>query len=329
MSDTYVAEETRPVSYKISHLLTIAGVKGRVARKDNYDSALFSCPDDPDQTKFKIMLRFGSEKKDVLSAFLAPQKGTVYVIKATFQARDVTNFRFVTSSYEDKLLSATGMGFIEFYRFSHYKLKDDTLRIRCDFHYESKPMPGSAVTVAVRDPNLQSDLLKMLNDGIDADVNLVVRGKKIAAHKAILKVRSEYFRGLFESGMMESRKNEVEIKDVSPELFQRFLEFLYTGAPPKSPAEAAWNLLPLADRFGSLPLKRICEDSIASVLTPGNSLKALRLAHDHSCSTLKPKCLPLIQKDLNTLIGTPQWSQFKKDYPDLSVMVLESYVSAS
>ena len=29
---------------------------------------------------------------------------------------------------------------------------------------------------------------------IDADVNLVVGGKKIAAHKAILKVRSEDFR---------------------------------------------------------------------------------------------------------------------------------------
>ena len=121
----------------------------------------------------------------------------------------------------------------------------------------------------------------------------------------------------------------MEIKDVSPELFQRFLEFLYTGAPPKSLAEAAWNLLPLADRFGSLPLKSICEGSIASELTPGNSLKALRLAHFHSCPTLKPKCLLLIQKDLNTLVGTPQWSQFKEDYPDLSIMVLESFVRAS
>ena len=212
MSGTYFAEETYPVSYKISHLLTIAGVNGRAARMDKYDSALFSCPDDPEQTQFKIILKFGSVRRGALSAYLVPQKSAVYVKGLTFQVLDVTNFRIATRSFEDKLFTTAGAGFADSYRFASYNLKDDTLRFRLDFHYESKPKPGCAVTVAVRDPNLQTHFLKMLNDGIDTDVNLVVGGKKIPAHKAVLKVRSDYFRGLFESGMKESRENEVSQK---------------------------------------------------------------------------------------------------------------------
>ena len=59
------------------------------------------------------------------------------------------------------------------------------------------------------DPNLSRDLGKLFSDATDADVTIVVEGRRFMAHKALLKARSDYFRGVFDSNMEESRKNEV------------------------------------------------------------------------------------------------------------------------
>ena len=46
----------------------------------------------------------------------------------------------------------------------------------------------------------------------------------------ILAAGSPYFRSMFASGMEESRKREVELKQIDPLAFCQVIKFIYTGS---------------------------------------------------------------------------------------------------
>lgn len=61
------------------------------------------------------------------------------------------------------------------------------------------------------------------------DIVFVVRGEKIPAHKGILCARCEYYRMMFQGGMMESAMKEIKEDEIEPEVFKALLAYLYTG----------------------------------------------------------------------------------------------------
>eukprot|EP01132_Coremiostelium_polycephalum_P004267 gene4267-5339_t len=75
-----------------------------------------------------------------------------------------------------------------------------------------------------------------------SDIKFKVEGKIIHAHKCILITRNEHFlRPLLINGMNESRKDVIEINDISYNVFKAILTYLYTdeekeniGNPPTS-----------------------------------------------------------------------------------------------
>jgi len=78
---------------------------------------------------------------------------------------------------------------------------------------------------------------KLVEDGELADVVLVVEGQRFPAHRAVLAAQSEYFRGLFLSGMQEARRessgpHEVTLGRVSAAVFGVLLRNLYTAEVP-------------------------------------------------------------------------------------------------
>lgn len=325
MSDTVVTERSTSPSFKITHLLTVEGVKSRKAKKEEFTSAAFSCSEDQNQTKFNVMLRFGSDKENFLSVYLKPLKKDVFVKECTIKVLDV-NFNVKKSStFKDQLVEPLGRGFLDFLHLPLLSLPDDTFCLRSEIIFVGAPSSDGIRQFSGRDANFDADLRKFFNDEKNTDVVIIVGGKKFKAHKALLEARSRYFRALFDSGMEESQKNEVPIDDADPEIFRHYLEFLYTGLPPtNSLFKVAWDLLPLADRFGAATLKRKCEGAIISYVSPTTAIKALALAHAHCCSSLIQKCLPLIRKNLKSLTATAEWKEMKKN-ADLVSLVLESY----
>ena len=117
---------------------------------------------------------------------------------------------------------------------------------------------------------------------------------------------------------------QVLIVDADPEVFKHFLEYLYTGFPPKRLVLEAWELLPLADRFGATSLKDKCERAISTHVSPSNALKAVALAHTHCCATLMEKCLPVVRENLKSLKETVEWKELRKN-ADLMALVCESF----
>jgi len=324
MSVAIISERSHSPTYKISHLLTLEGVKSRTAQKQSFISAKFSSSDDKAQTKFSLIVDFGKEKDGQLSIYLKPDKEKVFIKECTFTLLDVNFNKQKSTTYRNQLFSTVGMGYPDFYDLTNFSLPDDTLCLRTEFIYVGESPSDGTKEFSSRDANFDDDLRRLSANDKNADVTLHVGGKKFRAHKALLEERSGYFRALFDSGMKESKENEVPIADADPKIFKHYLDFLYTGLPPTSLFQEAWDLLPLADRFGATTLKDKCEGAIISHVSSTNAIKALTLAHAHSCPSLVEKSLPLIRANMKVLKTTVEWKEMKKN-ADLLALVIESF----
>ena len=92
------------------------------------------------------------------------------------------------------------------------------------------------------------------------DVTFDIRGQKCAAHKNILAMRSPVFAAMFHHPTKEMQSNQVEVKDIDPDVFQEVLRFIYTGKTESTAMnKMAPNLLAAADKYLLEDLKSRCE----------------------------------------------------------------------
>ena len=60
------------------------------------------------------------------------------------------------------------------------------------------------------------------------DVLIKCQNKSFKAHKVILSASSPVFRAMFQADMKERSSQEVEIKDIEPDIVEEMLKFIYT-----------------------------------------------------------------------------------------------------
>ena len=77
--------------------------------------------------------------------------------------------------------------------------------------------------------NMVEDIAKILQDGSDNDVNIKLSDGEINANKDILCARSEYFKMMFKYDYVENENNVVDLSHVCKSVFQRILDFLFSG----------------------------------------------------------------------------------------------------
>ena len=61
------------------------------------------------------------------------------------------------------------------------------------------------------------------------DVDFIISGQVIPAHKAVLAAQSQYFESMLYGSMREASMSEVELEDISVPAFRKVLHFAYTG----------------------------------------------------------------------------------------------------
>ena len=61
------------------------------------------------------------------------------------------------------------------------------------------------------------------------DVTIIIGKRQFLAHKAVLAAASPFFKAMFSSGMEEERSNEIVLHEMSAEIFNKILSFMYTG----------------------------------------------------------------------------------------------------
>uniref|UniRef100_A0A7S1Z0K8 BTB domain-containing protein n=5 Tax=Ditylum brightwellii TaxID=49249 RepID=A0A7S1Z0K8_9STRA len=194
--------------------------------------------------------------------------------------------------------------------------------------------------VSVPPPALVQDLQKLINRPELCDVTFLVEGKEIHANRAILAVRSEYFKVmLFSGGMRESIQMTcggsdmdsdysppIELKDVSHPVFLKVLEYLYTDSICDTSLEVGVPLLIASERFMLDRLKALCEDNIRREISVENVIGIFIASHRHNAIGLKDIALEFILKNLNDPTVMVGLSDLKSE-PDLLVEIIKRNTS--
>ena len=172
---------------------------------------------------------------------------------------------------------------------------------------------------------LVSDFRRLLNDPEMSDVRFLVDGNEVYAHRAILAVRSEYFRVLLFNGhMLESVQSgsvdasaciPIKLKDVSYSVFMKVMEYLYTDSVRDVELDLGIHLLIASEQFMLDRLKLLCEDIIRRDVDASNVISILVTSHQHNAKGLKELAMEFIlsnlsekdiQKGLSDLKTTPE-----------------------
>lgn len=197
------------------------------------------------------------------------------------------------------------------------------------FRFRLKP-------IGVPPPALVSDLERLINNPELADVRFTVEGQEVYAHKAILAIRSEYFRVMLCGGMRESMmmidsspsssdaasSTPIVLPDVSYSVFLKVLEFLYTDTLSRfTSLEVAIQLLIASEQFMLDRLKAVCEDLIRRDISTDTVVSILVASHRHRALGLKEIALEFILRNLNNPTVMGCLSDLKAE-PDLLLEII-------
>ncbi|KAJ8274131.1 hypothetical protein COCON_G00087560 [Conger conger] len=121
------------------------------------------------------------------------------------------------------------------------------------------------------------------------DLVLHVTNKDTSAcfkvHRVVLAACSPYFKAMFTSNFRESQAAEVTLRDVSPQVVGRLIDFAYTSRVTVG-EKCVPHVLLAAMRYQVEGVAKACCDFLAKSLEPGNVIGITRFAEDVGCSEL-------------------------------------------
>lgn len=196
---------------------------------------------------------------------------------------------------------------------------DETIKVTIICEIEIKPSDESKLFSKSKLGGFDG-FEKLLGDKKFSDIIFNVNGKQLYAHKNILAHSSAVFAAMFESEMMETKRNMVEIKDITCEVFREMLRYIYSGKVNEL-EKFSYDLFVAADKYFIGGLKEICEQTLCHKLTTENALEYLNLADKHNAFHLKAKTLEFITSSAAAIVHKPELKSLNLD---LVIEVLRS-----
>eukprot|EP00667_Euglena_gracilis_P003524 EG_transcript_3533 len=172
---------------------------------------------------------------------------------------------------------------------------------------------------------LSLDLGTLLADKATTDFTFVLPDPKgggeaeIGAHTLILRARSEYFQTVFGCGMAESVERRMHVPELTADVFERFLEYLYTGTVQLTPV-VALHLYNAGDKFLMEDLKRLCLQFIWTLL---DSTCIVELLCQANSIGMEPKFINLLLSYAAGHIGEISQEEFNRLTPELVISLLQ------
>ncbi|ORX76818.1 BTB-domain-containing protein [Anaeromyces robustus] len=144
------------------------------------------------------------------------------------------------------------------------------------------------------------------NNDKTADVELIIEGKSIYAHKIILSARSNYFKAMFNSGMCESESSKITITDFKYSTIESLIKFLYSVKTEiNDDLNELIELYRAADKYQLESLMNYIHQSICSRITCQNACSIL--SEIYCFPRLEKSCLEFIAQHLSTIYSTPDF----------------------
>ncbi|KAJ4981979.1 hypothetical protein NE237_032816 [Protea cynaroides] len=155
---------------------------------------------------------------------------------------------------------------------------------------------------------------RMLSESIHRDITINASDGSIGAHRAVLAARSPVFFSMFSHDLKEKELSTVNIPDMSIEVGQAFLSYIYGNIQHDQFFPHRLALLRAADKYDISDLKEACHESLLEDIDNKNVLERLHNASLYQLPKLERSCMRYlvkfgkifdIQDDFNSFL---QWA---------------------
>jgi speckle-type POZ protein len=310
-------------------------------------SSKFTIRDNDDQsTQWKLKLYPKGDTPEAigyLSVYLSNQTETPVKARYEFTVLDSSKSRQnkVKSQFTEFKSKPDSWGFRKFLNADYLKTKaslllpDDSITIICDISivghekvlsgckFPESTAKGSTKNKQRCYKQLSQDLENGFVDKSFSDCKIVCQSKTFDCHRFILSSRSPVFRAMFENDMEEATSCKVDIKDLSADVVEEMLYFIYSGNTPNL-AKGAGDLLAAADMYQLDHLKNMCEEKLINCTSIDSAVAHLVLGDMYQAELLKKAALTFVVKNMSTVIRTRDWKERLICQPQLMAEVMET-----
>nr|XP_051201360.1 BTB/POZ and MATH domain-containing protein 4-like [Lolium perenne] len=215
-------------------------------------------------------------------------------------------------------------------------LMDDCLTVLCDL---TVVVTGTDDRVEVPWPpapfNLQGQLTEAIWNKERPDVQVLVGGETLAAHRWVLEARSPVLKTDLSLASTATTGEdgaiiELRIDDMDADEFKALLQFIYTDSTTLLDAPTtAEKLLVAADKYELEKLKLMCEEELCRHIGMSSVASCLALAERHRCPVLREACMRFLSSagNLAETIMAMQMDGFGQLKRDCSSALLELVVN--
>lgn len=172
------------------------------------------------------------------------------------------------------------------------------------------PSLSNEMVEGVADSGWHATLTRGLNEAWQSRLytDLVIRAQDqvIHAHKIILAAASPYFRAMLSVGLVEGQTQTLVLEDVSGEVLNTVLTFVYTGRASLTEHNVQ-EVLTLADYFQIHSLKKLCCYHLKTHLVSRTCLSVYEVAALHRCNDLAAEALALAASQCSEVLTQPDF----------------------
>lgn len=152
---------------------------------------------------------------------------------------------------------------------------------------------------------------ELFQTGKFSDIKIKVSSKEFLVHRCILSLASEVFERMFLSDMIETRSNIIEINDISDDICEEMLRFIYCNEIKHLDINAL-DLLYAADKYAIENLKTLCIQTLIETFTFETAAEMLIRANIYNSKLLKDNLLLFIKNYSKEVFATEQWKQLER-----------------
>ncbi|XP_071974777.1 kelch repeat and BTB domain-containing protein 4 isoform X3 [Engystomops pustulosus] len=152
----------------------------------------------------------------------------------------------------------------------------------------------------------QSIMKLCMEEQLFADVTIQVEGKEFQLHRLVLSAQSCFFRSMFASNLKESHNRVIQLQDVSANVFQLLVDYIYHGTV-KLRLEELQETYEVADMYQLIALFEECSRFLVRTVQVKNCLQIMWLADQHSDNSLYTAAKHCAKTHLSQLCDTEEF----------------------
>uniref|UniRef100_A0A0P4W6R1 Kelch-like protein diablo n=3 Tax=Scylla olivacea TaxID=85551 RepID=A0A0P4W6R1_SCYOL len=180
----------------------------------------------------------------------------------------------------------------------------------------------------VSDSGWHATLTRGLNEAwqtrLFTDLVIRTQDQVIHAHKIILAAASPYFRAMLSAGLVEGQTQTLVLEDVSGNVLNTVLTFVYTGRASLTEHNVQ-EVLTLADYFQIHSLKKLCCYYLKTHLVSRTCLSVYEVAALHRCNDLAAEALALAASQCSEVLAQPDFLSLQPE--TLITLLKQPYLS--